>query len=405
MTKFLFTFLLAIAFSSMAVAQTFSYIPKSNLSSARCGFTTVSLNGKMYIFGGSDLNVLTTVQEYDTATDTWTNKQPMPYTLTEAFVGVVNGKIYVVGGWDGNWAVNYVQEFDPAANTWTQKAPMPTQRALLSGAVIGGKIYVTCGWHGEYKILEVYDPATNTWATKTDAPYGMLQDNSGAGLGNNLYIMGGKNYASSLYYDYNMQYNTLTDTWAVKAAMPGKRFAGCAVAFQGKVHYFGGKNGNAADSAKNTHYIYDEATNTWATGLPLPKRLTHLSATVIGDKIYICGGVDSSGALVNNVWEYGIPADTSTGGDTSNNIHAIAMQNVVELKAFPNPAINRVQVKLGNIAANAQLVLCNMAGIVLKTIAVKQQEIAIDLTAVPAGIYMLRYSDDREAGYLKLTKL
>ena len=41
---------------------------------------------------------LGTVDEYDPATDTWRERSPMPTPRNHAAIGVVNGKIYVIGG-------------------------------------------------------------------------------------------------------------------------------------------------------------------------------------------------------------------------------------------------------------------------------------------------------------------
>ena len=56
---------------------------------------------------------------YDPATNTWTNKSPMNVARNHAFAGVVNGKIYVIGGRLGAAHVtassntDVVEEYDP----------------------------------------------------------------------------------------------------------------------------------------------------------------------------------------------------------------------------------------------------------------------------------------------------
>jgi N-acetylneuraminic acid mutarotase len=59
-------------------------------------------------------------------------------------VGVVDNKIYVLGGYDEEWKVLRVNEvYDPATNTWTTKAPIPTSRADFAIAVYQNKSTVS----------------------------------------------------------------------------------------------------------------------------------------------------------------------------------------------------------------------------------------------------------------------
>jgi len=65
------------------------------------------------------------------------------------------------------------EEYNPATNTWTEKAPMPTPRYGCAVATYGNKIYVFGGGINDSGCANetvVYDPATNTWATKASMP-------------------------------------------------------------------------------------------------------------------------------------------------------------------------------------------------------------------------------------------
>src|SRR5439155_1119289 len=69
--------------------------------------------GKFYVFGGATTHPgstepavlptrphrsVGTVEEYDPATNTWRARSPMPTARNHAAIGVVNNKIYVIGG-------------------------------------------------------------------------------------------------------------------------------------------------------------------------------------------------------------------------------------------------------------------------------------------------------------------
>jgi N-acetylneuraminic acid mutarotase len=148
--------------------------PRTWLSSSVVG-------GKIYAIGGAvDLwgAPLSTVEEYDPATDTWTRKADMPTARLCVSTSAVNGKIYAIGGsaGGGQWyqGLTTVEEYDPATDTWTTKADMPTGRTYFSTCAMNGKIYaiggVKSGDVDNLSSVEEYDPPTDTWTRKADMP-------------------------------------------------------------------------------------------------------------------------------------------------------------------------------------------------------------------------------------------
>jgi hypothetical protein len=112
------------------------------------------VDGKIYVFGAG-------VNVFDPSTNTWST----PFT-TGIFQGAdnatssaLNGKIYVFGG-GGSFSSDAAQVFDPATNTWDSITSMPTARSMLSSCVVDGKIYVLGGYtpHQELNTVEVFTP-------------------------------------------------------------------------------------------------------------------------------------------------------------------------------------------------------------------------------------------------------
>jgi len=146
---------------------------------------------------------LGTVDEYDPATDTWRERSPMPTPRNHAAIGVVNGKIYVIGGRVGAAFISLasdtsvVEVYDPATDTWgAPRARMPTTRSALAAGVYGGRIYVAGGEYQDphmmatFRAVEAYDPATDTWATMPPLPvsrHGL----AGGVLDNRFHVVGG----------------------------------------------------------------------------------------------------------------------------------------------------------------------------------------------------------------------
>jgi len=137
------------------------------MPTARASISTSAVNGKIYAMGGT-LGTpwnrgISTAEEYDPETDTWTKKADMPTPRTYFSTSVVNGRIYVIGGYNtsGYNHLSPVEEYDPATDTWTRRADLPTARSGLTTSVVNGKIYAIGGWVGNgtpLSTVEEYDP-------------------------------------------------------------------------------------------------------------------------------------------------------------------------------------------------------------------------------------------------------
>jgi N-acetylneuraminic acid mutarotase len=177
------------------------------------------VGGKIYVIGGATTEPGTnevalysnrpqrsvgTNEAYDPATNTWETRSPMPTARNHAASGVVDGKIYVIGGRVGSAFIpiasntDIVEEYDPATNTWgALRHRMPHGRSAVAYGTYGGKIYVAGGEsqsdaiNGVFRALEAYDPATNTWAILPSMPIGR-HGLSGAFIGNGFHVVTGQ---------------------------------------------------------------------------------------------------------------------------------------------------------------------------------------------------------------------
>ena len=184
----------------------------------RLAAVAVAADGKIYVMGGAGNypskedaaldpgqphRVLDLNQAYDPATNTWTTRQTLPTPRNSMFTGVVNGKIYLIGGRLGSAfsangsATDIVEEYDPAADHWGfLKDRMPTPRDKGAAGVYQGRIYVAGGEsitalnNSVSRAFEAYDPASNSWTALGNMPtarYGL----AGGVIGNRMHIVGG----------------------------------------------------------------------------------------------------------------------------------------------------------------------------------------------------------------------
>lgn len=157
-------------------------------------------NGKIYVIGGASTHPgsketaahparphrsVDTNEVYDPATNTWETRQTMPTARNHTYIGVVNNKIYVIGGRIGAAFitrasnVGIVEEYDPATDQWgALKASMLNPRSAGAWGTYKGKIYVAGGeerssgpWQRTFRAVEAYDPATNRWTILPDMTF------------------------------------------------------------------------------------------------------------------------------------------------------------------------------------------------------------------------------------------
>jgi N-acetylneuraminic acid mutarotase len=201
-----FTFIALLGFSSKASAQIDTWTKKADMPTARWSLSTSVVNGKIYAIGGwGGSKSLSTVEEYDPVTDTWTKKADMLTPRGYLATSAVNGKVYAIGGSDFvDGKVVYlptVEEYDTMTDTWTKKADMLTPRFAHSISVVNGKIYVIGGWiEWAISTVEEYDPAMDTWTKKADmlTPRGYLATSAPA-VNGKIYVIGGDRYGGLVF--------------------------------------------------------------------------------------------------------------------------------------------------------------------------------------------------------------
>ncbi|CAO2815871.1 unnamed protein product [Amaranthus hypochondriacus] len=105
-------------------------------------------------------------------------------------IGAVNGCLYVVGGLSRTSALKCVWRYDPILSVWNQVSPMLTGRAYSKTGVINNKLYVVGGvtkHRGGLSPLqsaEVFDPETNQWSEVPSMPFSKAQGMPTAVLAN-----------------------------------------------------------------------------------------------------------------------------------------------------------------------------------------------------------------------------
>lgn len=81
------------------------------------------------------------VEQYDPCSDTWATTTSMVEHRSSVGVGVLDGLLYAVGGYNGQTTVNTVERFNPRTEEWTMVSEMTTARSMLGVASLNGHLY------------------------------------------------------------------------------------------------------------------------------------------------------------------------------------------------------------------------------------------------------------------------
>ena len=218
------------------------------------------VDGVIYVIGGVNWWLPTpmrsTVEAYDSVTDTWSEKADMSAPKAWLTTAAVNGRIYAIGGMrrlpNGDWTIlDDVEEYDRVRDVWTKKQDMPAPRAFLGAAVVDDGIYVTGGFGVEFFLprVEIYAPAKDRWNNGNLMP--MPLETVKVGVDGKIYVIGGEN-ASPLVEIYD----TTTRKWSVGTQMPTGRNRLSTSVVNGKIYAIGGANADL-DAAYKTVEVYD----------------------------------------------------------------------------------------------------------------------------------------------------
>ncbi|MDH4086573.1 MAG: hypothetical protein OEV27_02000 [Nitrospira sp.] len=286
----------------------------------RTEVAAAALDGKIYVVGGFEkpslgnmmnFAITPSVEMYDPPIDRWIAKAPLPVGLHHVGIGVVGGRLYVIGGYTQSafsvWnPVATVYVYDPAQDSWTERAPMPTARGALSVTEHEGKLYAIGGYDrkANTSAVEVYDPARNVWTTGASLP--TPRDHLAvATVAGKIYAIGGRidgDYARNLAV--TERYDPTTDRWTRVAYLPTARSGMTAAVVEGKIYVFGGEG---SGGTFNQNEAYDPVGDRWQGMAPLPTARHGLGSAVVQGRIYVISGGPSPGGSFGDVNEVFIP--------------------------------------------------------------------------------------------------
>ena len=288
---------------------------KTPLPTRREGLAIGVVNNKIYAIGGYNGSWLTVNEEYDPVTNTWRTRADMPTARSNFAIGVVNDKIYAIGGfnYEGGFETysSKNEAYDPKLNSWSTRMDMPTARAGLALGVVKGKIYAIGGYYhdSEYQFTsknEEYDPYMNTWTDK--APIPTVRGEAAVGVVNDkIYVIGGITFDGLGHYNTfseNEVYDPLLNQWESKTPLPTARYGTMFGVIDNKIYVIGGGFIDETHQKElfSTNEEYNPEKGSWTTKTDMPTTRYMGAGGVVNNKIYIIGGYNDTYLSTNEVY-------------------------------------------------------------------------------------------------------
>lgn len=166
------------------------------------------------------------------------------------------------------------------------------------------------GQFGGSKLTSLQPVSLGCWQTLAPSPADLL-DASAASVGDQIYVVGGKNGSGHLATLWI--YNSTTDSWSQGSNLPGVGVENPAVvANDGLVYVFGGSTGPFSGAVNNAA-VFNPSSGTWQSLPPMPTARGGATAQSVNGLIIVAGGMGDNGSSLATVEAY----NPSTGLWTS----------------------------------------------------------------------------------------
>ena len=256
----------------------------------------------IYLIGGTNIwgNYNTqTVDTFNPVTNTWTlDLATYPAPVSGLATTSWSGKIYCFGGGPyGGRAYTNAYKFDTVAKSFTALPAMPTARYWAKAFVVDGKIWVAGGFDAypfEVKAtIDVFDPVTETWSSGPALPRTVDETNwVGITVGGDIHAV--YDDGTPVVYRLDRQ----TGTWAPLCTTNVAQLSFGVATVSSRLHFIGG-----GDPKMKTHQVLDSGGASASGRLVLSRQGNlWLTDTNGGNPIQLTsGGADSKPRLANGV--------------------------------------------------------------------------------------------------------
>lgn len=284
-----------------------------NIPKPRWEAATAVVDGKVWVFGGwISAGAVGTqqVDVYDVAANKWSTLSkyaPIPHTHSASASDPSKHEVYFAGGLFGGYPgtpTNRAWKFNTQTQVWTELPSMPENHSSGGLALVNGKLHYLGGVEDDretntdrHLVLDLNNLAAG-WKAAPDMPGG--RDHFAAlELGGKLYAIGGE-FGHDITHDQQAlvhRFDPASNSWQRLADMPvaSSHFESSTFVWNGKIVVAGGQVDGW--KATDTVSLYDPATDKWSTIGKLPVPLQGPVVQLVGNKLVINGGSKQQGPI------------------------------------------------------------------------------------------------------------
>jgi hypothetical protein len=268
------------------------------------------VDGELWVLGGftsADLQVTVSVDVYDPAGDAWRAGPDLPGAETHIAVVTLASDVIVAGGFTGAFTAarppttDAVWRWSAGAGTWSPGPPLPAPGAAFAWALLGTELHVAGGLaadgSSDSDAHEAWDLAgAATWTTAAPLPDGR-NHGGGAATGGLFYALAGRHgwdETSGDVADVDA-FDPVSGAWSSRAPIPTARSeigGATSTTADGRIVVVGGSIAGAVPSADVL--VYDPGADAWCALPSLPEPRKGAVAARIGSRIVVAGGSPTS---------------------------------------------------------------------------------------------------------------
>jgi N-acetylneuraminic acid mutarotase len=278
-------------------ARTAAPTPRTEVAAA-------ALDGRIYVVGGFDSSGanVATVEVYDPAADSWRPGPAYPIPIHHTVLVAHEGSVWGFGGFTSAAFVPTNLVFRLQGGAWQAAGTLPVPRAAGAGAVLDGKLYLFGGFGLGQQLLgqvDVFDLATQAWARGPDLP--TPRDHLGAAaLEGRVWAVGGEEGGHGANVDALEALDPASRRWEAKAPLLRPRGSLQAATLGGGIVAVGGQD--LQETYPDADH-YDPARDAWRALPPMPTARHGLGVAVVGEQLYVLAGGPQPGQSVTGAVE------------------------------------------------------------------------------------------------------
>ncbi|XP_077292235.1 kelch-like protein 25 [Arctopsyche grandis] len=239
-------------------------------------------NKQVLIIGRKNIGMSVGIKAYNLRTKSWTVYHKMDIRSTDFSTAMFKNNVFVFGGWNFvDRSHNRVYSFDLLTGALKNLAPMKVKRSLSTAVVVNGRIFVIGGYNQENILdtVEEYDYVKNSWI-KVASMKRKRHCHASVVYKEDIYVFGGEN--EDEYLNSVEVFNTKKNQWKILRPMKWKRSSFAAVVVEDYIYCIGG-NDSPIDNVER----YDPESDTWTVaGNSLVKDFNQVA--ICHDRKIIC---------------------------------------------------------------------------------------------------------------------